>query len=250
MSVITIATSLFTATLEDILKITRIISRNQSVEGCDFDPLRYFLVGDKIFPLKTWLTPPYPGKLAEQERVFNYRLSRARRVIENCFGILAATWRIFSTLIEASVVNAERYILAYIALHNYLRQTNNPSYCPNSFVECEDSTRDIRQGEWRKIVTERNGALANLPNVRGSRYKDDTVNMRCCLMRYLKREGRVDWYLVVFKFMYFLSESYKTMVRSMKCWLDLFLYCHAFGSEVVSESVIVELLQHHRLLGI
>ena len=52
MTVITIAASLFTATWEDIFKITR-ISRNQSVEGCDFDPLRYFLVGDKTFPLKT-----------------------------------------------------------------------------------------------------------------------------------------------------------------------------------------------------
>ena len=27
------------------------------------------------------------------------------------------------------VVNAERYTLACIDLHNYLRQTNNPSYC-------------------------------------------------------------------------------------------------------------------------
>ena len=52
MTVITIAASLFTATWEDIFKITR-ISRNQSVKGCDFDPLRYFLVGDKTFPLKT-----------------------------------------------------------------------------------------------------------------------------------------------------------------------------------------------------
>ena len=97
---------------------------------------------------------PYPGKLAKHERVFNYHLSRARRVIENCSGILAARWRIFSTPTEASVVNAERYTMACIALHNYLRQTNNPSYCPNSFVDCEDSTGDIREGEWRKIVTE------------------------------------------------------------------------------------------------
>ena len=42
---------------------------------------------------------------------------------------------------------------------------------------------------------ERNGALANLPNVLGSRYKDDAVNIHCCLMRYLIVEGRVDWQL-------------------------------------------------------
>ena len=171
------------------------IPQSGSAEGCDFDPLPYFLAGDEIFPLKTCLMRPYPVKLAEQERVFNYRLSRARRAIENYFGILAARRRIFSTPIEASVVNAERYTLVCIALHNYLRQTNNPSYCPNSFVDYEDSTRDIKEGESRKIVTERNGALANLPNVYGSRYKDDAVNMRCCLIRYLNGEGREDWQL-------------------------------------------------------
>ena len=42
---------------------------------------------------------------------------------------------------------------------------------------------------------ERNGALANLPNVLGSRYKDDAVNIHWCLMRYLIVEGRVDWQL-------------------------------------------------------
>ena len=103
------------------------IPQPESVEGCDFDPLPYFLVGDEIFPLKTWLMRPYPGTLAEQERDFNYRLSR--RLIQNCFGILAARWRIFSAPIEPSVANAERYTLACIALHNYLSQTNNPSYC-------------------------------------------------------------------------------------------------------------------------
>ena len=76
-------------------------------------------------------------------------------------------------------------------MHNYLRQTYNPSYCPNLFVAGKDSTGDIKEGEWRKIVTERNDALANLSNVCGSRYKDDAVNMRCCLMRCLNGEGQL-----------------------------------------------------------
>ena len=49
---------------------------------------------------------------------------------------------------EESVVNAERYTLACIALHNYLRQTNNPSYCPNLFIDYEDSTGDLKKEEW------------------------------------------------------------------------------------------------------
>ena len=42
---------------------------------CDFDPLPYFLVGDEIFPLKTWLMRPYPGTLDKEQRIFNYPLS-------------------------------------------------------------------------------------------------------------------------------------------------------------------------------
>ena len=34
------------------------IPQPESVEGCDFDPLPYFLVEDEIFPLKTWLMQP------------------------------------------------------------------------------------------------------------------------------------------------------------------------------------------------
>ena len=56
------------------------------IPGCRLDKVPYFLVGDEIFPLKDWLMRPYPGKLDEASNIFNYRLSRAMRVIENAFG--------------------------------------------------------------------------------------------------------------------------------------------------------------------
>ena len=89
----------------------------------DFDPLPYFFVGGKIFPLKTYSMRPYPGKLTKKLRIFNYRLSRAGRTNENAFGILCAQWRMFYTPITAKVENVENYVLVCSSLHNYLRLT-------------------------------------------------------------------------------------------------------------------------------
>ena len=80
------------------------------LEGCSFDPLPYYFVGDEIFPLKTWIMRPYPGQLSEEERILHNRLLRARRVIENTFGKLVARWRIFHSPIIASIENAESYV--------------------------------------------------------------------------------------------------------------------------------------------
>ena len=65
---------------------------------------------------------------------------------------------------------------------------------------------------------ERNGVLASFRNVRDSRYKDDAVNVRCCLMRYLNEEGRVDWQLNM------LEEHKKRTIFSQKKQLCTMYY--------------------------
>ena len=71
----------------------------------------------------------------EEESIFNYHLSRARRVIENCLGILVARWRVFCRAIQAKIETVQAIVQTAICLHNYLRQTDTASYCPAGFVD-------------------------------------------------------------------------------------------------------------------
>ena len=108
----------------------------RSIAGMQKD-LPYFLLGDEIFPLKEWLMRPYPAPLDEPKKIFNYRLSRSRRTIENAFGILAARWRIFRRAIRAYVKTVELITQAALCLHNFLQVTNSAAYAPHGFVDSE-----------------------------------------------------------------------------------------------------------------
>ena len=54
-----------------------------TVPGCEYDPPPYIFVGNEIFPLKTFFMRYFPGKTNEEQQIYNYRLSRACRLIEN-----------------------------------------------------------------------------------------------------------------------------------------------------------------------
>ena len=111
-------------------------------------------LGDEIFPLTNWLMRPFSGKslINEKRKIFNYRLSRVRRIIENTFGILVVRWTMFQRPIEGTPERVEKYILAMIALHNYLRQTDNAFYTPAGFVDSVDSTGELVEGNWRNLI--------------------------------------------------------------------------------------------------
>jgi len=85
----------------------------------------FMLVGDEAFPMRPYLMKPFSSRgLSHSERIFNYRLSRARRVVENAFGILANRFRIFHHPMQLTPEVAEDVVLASCALHNYLSSRN------------------------------------------------------------------------------------------------------------------------------
>ena len=116
------------------------LPESKPLPGMPSPNMPHVIVGDEAFPLKTNIMRPYPGKnLPQAESVYNYRLSRARRVIENSFGILASRWRIFHHPIIATPEHVVVYTKAAIALHNFLRTTESSTYCPPGSFDTEDS---------------------------------------------------------------------------------------------------------------
>ena len=57
--------------------------------------------------------------------------------------------------------NVEKYTMACLALHNYLRLTDNVHYSPAGFVDSEDKDGNILPGEWRLLKGDGN----NINNV-------------------------------------------------------------------------------------
>ena len=58
--------------------------------------------------------------LTNERCIFNYRLSRARKVVEIAFGILANQWRIFHRRINLNPDNVTTVVKATVLLHNIL----------------------------------------------------------------------------------------------------------------------------------
>jgi hypothetical protein len=96
------------------------------------EPLPFVLVGDEAFPLKKYLLRPYPGvstRNNEIKQMYNYRLSEARRVVENAFGILTQKFRLFYGRIQLSPENADKVVFAACVLHSYLRNDASLEDC-------------------------------------------------------------------------------------------------------------------------
>lgn len=128
--------------------------------------LPYVFVGDEAFALRPDFLKPYSQKdLDNEKRVFNYRLSRVRRVAENAFGIMASRLRIFHTCINLKLTSIEKVVMACVVLHNYLRKTCPSDYSPEECFHREDRVRKITLPG----LSAAPNYLAGLQNGQGSR---------------------------------------------------------------------------------
>lgn len=114
----------------------------------DDTDMPYFILGDDAFPLRPYLMKPFSHKgLQIDDRIFNYRCSRARRVVENGFGILANRFRCLQTTMATSPRNTRKIVKACLCLHNIMRE-RYPNL-QNADLDHEDDNGVMVPGAWR-----------------------------------------------------------------------------------------------------
>nr|XP_054774507.1 putative nuclease HARBI1 [Lytechinus pictus] len=154
----------------------------------DDKPIPYFIVGDDAFPLRTWMMKPYSHRgLTNGERIFNYRLSRARRVVENSFGILAHRWRCLLGTMQQDPEKAKVIVMAAMCLHNLMRMRY--PYLQDNDMDAEDQDGNQILGAWRngEVLQEVEQVVGgNVANREGKK-------VRVYLKHYYNNVGTVQW---------------------------------------------------------
>lgn len=152
--------------------------------------LGYVFVGDEAFAMRPELIKPYRREtLTRERRIFNYRLSRARRVVENTFGILASRFRIFHTNINLNVDNVDIVVLACCVLHNFLRRRSPQNYTPPESMDRENiSECTLELGE--RCDPE---LLHDLQRGTRGQFLNNAIVVRDQFKEYFNNEGSVPW---------------------------------------------------------
>lgn len=140
-------------------------------------PQPYVFIGDCAFPLMTHLLKPYPDheRLNKDQLLFNYRLSRARRMVESAFGMLVHKWRIFFRPLDVKISTAKKIVKAACVLHNYVLR-NEIEKAPSQSVFSDNMSRNYYE------VSEQNSADF-----------EDGFFVREYFMEYFNSIGTVSW---------------------------------------------------------
>ncbi|XP_049304029.1 putative nuclease HARBI1 [Bactrocera dorsalis] len=144
--------------------------------GCD-TALPYVFVADDAFPLTENVMKPFsPSSMIKDEIIFNYRLSRARGVVENTFGILSSRFRILLKTINLSPEKTTIIVLTCCHLHNFLRKKNDQVYANSNLAGTTET--EVLAPVNRTVI--RNHAT-------------NAKDIRSQFCKYFNSEGSVSW---------------------------------------------------------
>ena len=146
------------------------------------------IVGDNAFSLQTWLMKPFAHlSQLHHERVCSYRLSRARRTVENAFGLLQMRWRVFGTTIQLRPKVVRIITLCACVLHNLILQHQPPAA---HHIDREDQNYNMIPGSWR----EQENLMQRLITEQGRNPSSKAKALRNYLAYYYSSEaGSVPW---------------------------------------------------------
>lgn len=151
-----------------------------------FADVPHFFIGDEIFALHPHLIKPYSkNNLQKKERIFNLRLSRARRVVEAAFGIMANRFQILHKAQKKDVDTVELITKTCVVLHNLLRIRK---YDPDA--ETQEETDEVVQENLqaafqspplaRRVERARTPPVGPQLSVQGKRVRDAVRDWCCC----------------------------------------------------------------------
>ena len=152
--------------------------------------LPYVFISDEAFVLRRDFMKPYNIRVLDNyKRIFNYRLSRARRVVENAFGILASRFRVFQKPFNLKPDNIETVVMACCVLHNFLRRRSSAYYSPPESMDSEAPlTHEIRDG----YRTE-GASMANIANGFNRHAPEDARQVRDSFKDLFNNQYTVPW---------------------------------------------------------
>lgn len=154
----------------------------------------FVIVSDDAFPLKSYLMKPFPFRNQPgPNRIFNFRLSRARIVVENAFGLLSVRFRVLRKPIELDPEKTTKIVLATCCLHNYLLSRKAYIYAPPGTFDREEQSGLI-PGSWREEGTPQN-SLHSMQQIDVQRNASSTAKeVREKFKTYfMSTEGELTW---------------------------------------------------------
>lgn len=168
------------------------LPNDQSLPGRQQN-IPFVFVADDAFPLQRHIMKPYSGAHAKgsEKRIYNYRLSRARRVVENAFGILSAVFRVLRKPMLLQPDKASVITMACVNLHNYLmkRKASRKLYnSPGMMDRIEDGV--VAPGQWRNV--DQSSSFLTLRNT-GRRHTLQCENIRQEFVNYFNVNDILPW---------------------------------------------------------